>query len=155
VPLGGGRAAGIGVIVIPVVCGELGGAETETVHVAKNSEVAIQIVAAFDIQNGGDSAGGAYAFDVRGVAGELDFVFIGRELCEREVREAQGLAGFKSLRIVFLGNEDGKEHGAQTALARAGQIELAVGYLTADIAAMVKLAIDDVNVTVEDERLFV
>ena len=54
--------------------------------------------------------------------------------------------------IVVLGHEDGKEERAESALFGARQVELAVGFPLADIAAVIELAIHGVNVAVEDQR---
>ena len=74
------------------------------------------------------------------------------DLLERAIEHAQRLLGFEAAGIVVLGHEDGKEQRAEAALFGARQVELAVGLALADIAAVIELAVDGVDVAVEDER---
>ena len=53
----------------------------------------------------------------------------------------------------MLGHEQRKEHGIETALFRAHEIELPVLHALAHVAAVIELPIDDVDVRVEDERV--
>jgi hypothetical protein len=55
------------------------------------------------------------------------------------------------LRIVFFRYEKRKEHRVHSALFGARQIELTVAHALADIAAVIKLTIDNVNVRIKRE----
>ena len=123
VPLRRG-AAGVGVVVGPVVRGQLRGAQAQAVQVAQHAQVAVQIEAAFEIQHRRDLAGPVDALDVGGVERQLDRVAGSPASCvEREVDQAERLLGFEALRVVVLGDEDGEEHGVEAAFlgARAGR----------------------------------
>ena len=144
-------AAGVCIIAGPVVRGKLDRPHAEAVHLADDGRVAIEIEAAFDIEHGGDLAVAVNALDVRRVAGDLDALAVAADLFQRAVQHAHRLLGFEAAGIVVLGHEDGKEERAESAFLGARQVELAVGFALADVAAVVELAIHGVYVSVEDQ----
>ena len=95
----------------------------------------------------------ADALDVRRVEGELDLVLVLRELFVGGVDQPEHLLRLETRGVVLLGHEQAEEHRVEAALFRAHQIELAVVDALAHVAAVVELAIDDVDVGVEDERV--
>ena len=125
----------------------------EAVQIAQHAEIAIEIEAALEIEHRGDLAGLVDPLDVRRVLREFDLVPILIELRAAPGRSAQRLLGLEPLRIVILRDEDREEHRVDAALLGARQIELAVRDALADVAAVIKLAIDDVDVRIEDERV--
>ena len=150
VPLRHG-AAGIGVVAGPVVGGELHGAHAQAVHLANHGWVAIQIEAAFDIEHGRDFSSRMNALDLRGVAGDFDAAAIALDLFDGGIQHAQRLSGLQAGGIVVFRHEDGKEERSQTAFAGPRQVELAVRFALADIAAVIELAVHGMNVAIEDE----
>ncbi len=143
--------AGVGVVAGPVVGRELDGAQPEAVHLAEDRQVAIEIEAALNIENGCDFAAGADAVDIGGVAGELDRGRVAGDLVERGIEHPKGLLGLETGGVVIFRHKEGEEHRAEAAFFGAGEVELAVGFTLADIAAMVEDAVDGMNVGVEDE----
>ncbi len=55
--------------------------------------------------------------------------------------------------VVLLGHEQTEEHRIQAAVSGSRQIELAIVDTLAHVAAVVELAIDDVDVGIEDQRV--
>ena len=135
--------------------GKLGGAQAQPVEVAQDAEVAVQVEAALQVEHRGDLALLVDALDVARVQRQFDLVAVLLQLREGQVHQPQHLPGFEALGVVVLGHEDGEEHGVHAAFFGAGQVELPVGHAFADIAAVIKLAVDDVHVAVEDEGIFV
>ncbi len=129
--------------------GKLHGAHSEAVHLADHGGIAVEIEAAFDIEHRGNPAGGVDALDVRSAARDLDGLAVAVDLFDRAIQHAHRLFGFEAGGIVVLGDENGEEEGAETTLAGAGQVELAVGFAKADIAAVIELAVHGVDVAVE------
>ena len=58
-------------------------------------------------------------------------------------------------RVVVFGDEQGEEERVQAPLFRPHEIKVAVLDTLADVAAAVELAVDDVQVRVKNEHLFV
>jgi len=150
VPFGRG-AAGVGIVAGPVVGGELDGAKAEAVHRADDGGIAIEIEAAFDVEDSGDFAGFVNAFDVAAVIGELDGVVITGDLRGGEIKHANRLLGFEAGGVVILGDEDREEEGTESTFFSSGEIELAVRFSFANVAAVIELAIDGMNMAIEDQ----
>ncbi len=74
------------------------------------------------------------------------------ELIVGGVDEPEHLLRLEARGVVLLGHEQAEEHRVEAALFRASQVELPVVDALAHVAAVVELAIDDVDVGVEDER---
>ena len=84
-------------------------------------------------------------------ARDLDRLAVAPNLVDGAIQHAQRLLGFQPPGIVVFRHEDGKEQRAESALPGARQIELAVGLPLANIAAVIELAVDRVNVPVENQ----
>jgi len=132
----------------------LRGSQPQPVKIPQHTEVAIQVETAFQVEHGRDLVLPVDALDIGCVQRQFDLVVILRKLGQGEIDQSKGLLCLHPLRIIFLRYEDGEEHGFHTALDRARQIELPVGDTVADVAPVIQLAVDHVNVTVEHERLF-
>ena len=76
-----------------------------------------------------------------------------RELIVGGVDEPEHLLRLEPRGVVLLGHEQAEEHRVEAALFRASQVELPVVDALAHVAAVVELAIDHVDVGVEDERV--
>ncbi len=139
-------------MVVPIVSGQLHGAQPEAVHFAKDAKIAVEIEAALDVEHGGDLALSVDPLDVGCIQGDGDRAGVVRDLLARAIEHAQRLLGFEALRVIVLGDEDGEEHGAEAAFDGAWQIELAIGLADADVPAVVELTVDGMDVAVEDER---
>lgn len=146
-----GGAAGVGVVLVPVVCGELGRAQAHAVEVAEDTEVAVEVVAALDVEDGCDLSLGVNAIDVSGVEGWLDEGAVFLKLAKGMVHAAKSLARLEAARIVLLWDVDGEEEGVFATFAGAGKVPLAVVVQVAHAAAVVELAVERVDVRVEDE----
>ena len=151
VPLGR-RATGVRVVAGPVVRGKLHASQAKGVHPANHRGIAIQVEAALDIEHGCHLPAPMDVLDVRGIARDFDRLAVARDLLHRAIEHAQRLFGLVPRRVVILGHEDGKEQRADSALPGARQVELAVRLLRADVAAVIELTVDRVNVAVEDQR---
>src|ERR1017187_3085335 len=145
------RTARVRIVARPVVRRKLHRTHAQAVHLPDHGRVAIQVEAAFDVQDGGNLAAPVYAFDVPSGARYLDALAVTPDLFDGGIQHAQRLFGFQTPGIVVLGHENGKEKRAESALFGARQIELAVGFPLADVAAVIELAIHGVNVAVEDQ----
>src|SRR6266478_665295 len=131
---------------------QLSGPKAQPVKIAQDAEVAIQIEAAFQVENGCYFAALVDAIYVRCIRGQLNLIVIFHDLLERFVHNTKYLFCFESSRLVFLRYVDREEQRADSTLLGARQIPLAIALPFADVAAMIELAIDRVYVSVEDER---
>ena len=147
------RAAGVGEVVGPVVRRQLERAQAEAIERAQDREVAVEIETAFEVHEGGDLSRPADALDIGRREGELDLVLVPCELIVSGVDEPEHLLRLQARRVVLLGHEQAEEHRVEAALFRASQVELPVVHALPHVAAVVELAIDDVDVGVEDERV--
>ena len=84
-----------------------------------------------------------------------DLVAVQLQLAERVIDPPQCLLGLESARVVLFGNEHGEEERAFSTFARTRQIPLSVGVARAHAAAVVELAVQRVDVGVEDQRALV
>ena len=73
------------------------------------------------------------------------------ELIVGGVDQPEHLLRLQTRRVVLLGHEQAEEHRVEAALLRASQVELPVVDALAHVAAVVELAIDHVDVGIEDE----
>ena len=89
----------------------------------------------------------------RGVARDFDRRLVALDLLEGRIEHPQRLLRLEPSRIVVLRHENGKEQRAESAFLRAREVELAVGFALADVAAVIEDAIDGVDVPVEHEPL--
>jgi hypothetical protein len=118
---------------------------------AQNAEIAIEVEAAFEVEYRSDSARARDSLDVTGVERQFDLVRVARNLPESKIDEPQRLPRLEARRVVFFANEQGEEHGVEAAFFRTRQIDLAVIDALADVTALVELAVDHVNVSVENQ----
>ncbi len=151
----GDGAAGVGKVVGVVVGGKLEGAEAELVEHAQDAEVAVHVEAAFEVEDSGDFFLLLESLDFGDVAGDADGGGVPFDLAVGEVDQAEGLLGFEVAGVVILGDEESEEEGVEAAFFGADEVKVAVLDALADVAAVIELAGDDVNVGVEDEHLFV
>ena len=118
-------------------------------------EVAVQIESAFEIHEGRDLSRLADALDVGRAEGQLDLVRVLCELIVGGVNQPEHLLRLETRRVVLLGDEQAEEHRVEATLLGANQIELPIVDALAHVAAVVELAIDDVDVGIEDEGVLV
>ena len=135
--------------------GELCGAQAQCVEVTEDAKVAVQIVAAFDVEDRGYLSFGADTIDVRTVESEFDLGAVFVELAQGVVHPAEGLSGFETAVVILFRDIDRKKKGVFAALACARQIPLAIGLAIAHAATVVELAIERVDVGIEDESALV
>ena len=135
--------------------GELHRTQAQGVHAADDGGVAVEIEAALYVEHSGDLALGVDALDVGGGAREFDRLGVARDLLHGGIQHANRLLGLQARGVVVFRDEDGKEEGADAALTRSHEVELPVRLADADIAAVVELAVDGMNMAVEDERALV
>ena len=135
--------------------GELEGTQAELVEHAQDAEVAVHVEASFQVQDGGDLLLLLEGLDFGDVAGDADGGGVVFDLAVGEVDQAQSLFGFEVAGVVILGDKEGEEEGVEAAFLGADEVEVAVLDPLADVASMIKLAGDDVDVGVKDEHLFV
>ena len=151
----GRRAAGVGVLVAPVVRGELHDPEPQPVERPQHVEVAVEIEAALEIEHRGHLPGPVDPLDVGGIARELDDLAVLLELIERHVHQAERLLRLVPCGVVLLRHEQRHEEGVDAPFLHARQVHLPVGQAVPDVPAQVQLAVDHVDVPVEDEGVLV
>src|SRR6202012_519080 len=115
-------------------------------------EIAVEIVAAFNIEDRSHLALGANLLHIIGIQCKLYSVAVQFKLLKGMIDSPQRLLGLKASRIILLRNIQRQEECADPAFARARQIPIAVGLARAHAAALIELAVESVNVAVEDQR---
>ena len=106
--------------------GQLHGAQAKPVQGAQQIQVAVEVVAAFQVQEGRDPAAPDDPFDVRGVEGQADGGRVLPDLVQRQLHDPERVLDLESARIVVLGRVDREEHRVDAALLRPGQVDVAV-----------------------------
>ena len=105
--------------------GELCRTQPEPIKVTQNTQIAIEIVAALDIEHRRHLALGADAHDVVCVQRKFNQVAVLLQLPERMIDSTKSLLRLKSAGKIFLGDIDREEERANTAFLRAPQVPLA------------------------------
>ena len=154
VPLGR-CAARVRVVALPVVGGQLHGAEPQAVEIAHYAEVAVEIEASLNVEHGRDSARLVNSLDLGRVMRDFDGGAVVPDLPDTCVDQPQRLLGFKAARIVILGYVEREEHGADSTFAGARKIELAIRFSLADVTSVIKLTLDRVDVRIENQSFLV
>ena len=149
------RAAGVGVLVPPVVSGELHDPEPQPVERPQHVEVAVEIEAALEIEDRGHFPGPVDPLDVGGIERELHDLAVLLELIDRHVHQAERLLRLIPCGVVLLHHEERHEEGVDASFLHARQVHLTVGKAIPDVPAQVELAVDHVDVPVEDEGFLV
>src|SRR5712692_4443180 len=148
-----GVAAGIDERIGLVVRGELQRAQPEPVEGPQQMQIAIQVEAAFQIQECRHLAPAVNAFDGRGRERQLQNVLVFLDLFQSELDDAEGVLHFEAAGIIRLRRIDRKKHRVESAGAGARQVKMAVGITLADVEPFKKLPRHHVNVAVHHERI--
>lgn len=114
-------------------------------------QIAIQVEAAFEIEECRHLAAAVDGLDGRGVERQLDHVLVFLNLLQRQLDHPERVRYFEAAGIVRLGRVDGKEHRVESPGARTGQVKVAVGITLADIGPLEKLPGHHVNMAIHHE----
>jgi hypothetical protein len=148
----GRRAAGIGVVLVPVVRRKLCRTQSQPIQITQDSQIAVQIVAAFDIEHRGHLSLGMDALHIVCVQRQPDLVAVHLQLAQRVIDPAERLFGLEPAGVVLFGNEHGEEERAFSTFPRTRQIPLSVGLACAHTATVIELAVQRVDMPVKDQR---
>src|ERR1700751_3153468 len=119
------------------------------IHLLHHTEIAIEIVAAFDIQDGRHLPLRSNTLDVIRIECELHLVTIFLELLQCVFDSPQRLLRLEAIWVVFLWNIDGHEKRTDASLFCTREIPVAVFFARANAAAKVELTIQSMHMTVK------
>ena len=139
-------------MLVPVVRRKLCRTQSQPIQIAQNSQIAVQIVAAFNIQHRGHLPLGMDALHIVRVQRQRDLVAVHLQLAQRVIHPAERLLGLESAGVVLFGNEHREEERAYSTFPRTRQIPLSIGLARAHTATVIELAVQRVDVSVKHQR---
>ena len=139
-------------MLVPVVRRKLCRTQSQPIQVAQNSQIAVQIVAALNIQHRGHLSLGMDALHIVRVQRQRDQVAVLLQLAQRVIDPPERLLGFESPGVVLFGNEHREEERAYPAFPRTRQVPLSIGLARAHTATVIELAVQRVHVSVKHQR---